>query len=73
MTEQSLLNQIQQLPVAEQVELLRDMWDSLVDSGQPLGLSERQRHDLDRRLEQYRKTPEHVISWPEARKEIEGS
>lgn len=71
MSDNSLLTQIRQLPVQEQVDLLRDVWDSLVDSGETVGLTSEQQRDLDRRLQRHRESPEDVVSWEQARREIE--
>jgi putative addiction module component (TIGR02574 family) len=71
MSDNSLLTQIRQLPVQEQVDLLRDVWDSLVDSGGIVGLTSEQQRDLDRRLQRHRESPEDVVSWEQARREIE--
>ncbi len=71
MSSQPLLSQIRQLPVPEQVELLRDVWDALVDSGATIGLTSEQQRELDQRLQQHRESPDNVISWEQARREIE--
>lgn len=71
MSDNSLLTQIRQLPVSEQVDLLRDVWDLLVDSGQSVGLTREQQRDLDRRLQRHRESPDDVVSWEQARREIE--
>lgn len=71
MSENSLLAQIRQLPISEQVDLLRDVWDSLVDSGETVGLTREQQHDLDERLQRHRETPDDLVSWEQARREIE--
>lgn len=71
MSDQSLLTQIRQLPVSEQLDLLRDVWDSLVDSGETVGLTREQQRDLDGRLQRHRESPDDVVSWEQARREIE--
>ena len=71
MSDHSLLAQIRQLPISEQVDLLRDVWDSLVDPGETVGLTREQQHDLDERLQRHRETPDDLVSWEQARREIE--
>lgn len=71
MSTASLLSQIRQLPVSEQVELLREVWDALADSGEAIGLTPQQQRELDRRLQEHRESPEDVIPWEQARAEIE--
>jgi putative addiction module component (TIGR02574 family) len=71
MSENSLLSQIRQLPISEQVDLMRDVWDSLVDSGETVGLTHEQQRDLDQRLQRHQESPDDVVSWEQARREIE--
>lgn len=71
MSDNSLLTQIRNLPVSEQIDLLRDVWDSLVDSGEVVGLTSEQQRDLDRRLQRHEESPDDVFSWEQARREIE--
>jgi putative addiction module component (TIGR02574 family) len=71
MSDNSLLAQIRQLPISEQVDLLRDVWDSLVESGETVGLTLEQQRNLEERLQRHQESPGDVVSWEQARREIE--
>ncbi len=52
-----------QLSVAERIQLAEDIWDSLVEIPRPIALTEEQRDELDRRLDDYRQYPDNSIAW----------
>jgi putative addiction module component (TIGR02574 family) len=52
-----------QLSVAERIQLAEDIWDSLTEVPRPVVLTESQREELDRRLEDYHLHPQDGISW----------
>jgi putative addiction module component (TIGR02574 family) len=56
------LNQIAALPVQDQIELLYQAWDRLLDSGWEPELSEEQKAEFDRRLDDLDKNPQNVVS-----------
>jgi putative addiction module component (TIGR02574 family) len=56
------LNQIAALPVPDQIELLHQAWDRLLDSGWEPELSEEQKAEFDRRLDDLDAHPENVVS-----------
>lgn len=66
------LTQILQLSVAERIQLVEDIWDSILAVPESLKLTERQRQELDQRLQAYRKQPESTIPWEEVKKRIRG-
>jgi putative addiction module component (TIGR02574 family) len=43
----------QQLPVAERIRLVEDLWDSIAADQQTLPLTAEQRAEIDRRLDAY--------------------
>ena len=51
------------LSVAERIRLVEDIWDSVAEIPQSLPLTDAQREELDRRLEDYRRSPNEGISW----------
>jgi len=60
------------LSPAERLQLAQDLWDS-VDSAAGvdiLPLTDSQRQELDRRLDDLESNPDDSISWPEARDNI---
>ncbi|HNS19373.1 MAG TPA: addiction module protein [Sedimentisphaerales bacterium] len=58
------------LSIAERIELIGDLWDSLAESPEAVALTEAQKAELDRRLEAYRKNPTAGASWPVVRDRI---
>lgn len=61
-----LLDELLDLPPAERLELIGDLWDSLEPSDLP-PLTEEQIKELDRRLADHEAHPEKAIPWPEVR------
>lgn len=64
---------ILQLSVAERIQLVEDIWDSIVAAPESLPVTEAQRQELDRRLEAYREDPATVTPWHEVKKRIRSS
>ena len=57
-----LLEEIKKLSVRERLELLEKIWDSLHDTPEAVPLSDAQRQELDRRLENLERDPGSVES-----------
>ena len=51
------------LPLAERVELIETLWQSIAEEGYEPPLTSEQAAELDRRLEAHRRNPDDVISW----------
>jgi len=58
------------LPVAERLELVETIWDSIAEMPEALRLTQAQEAELDRRLEAYRQDPTAGSPWPEVRARI---
>lgn len=58
------------LPVAERLELVQAIWDSVAQTPDPYPLTEAERSELDQRLEAYQRNPEAVSSWAEVKARI---
>ena len=56
------LKQIAALSVQDQIELLHQAWDRLLDSGWEPELSEAQKAEFDRRLDDLNVNPQNVVS-----------
>jgi putative addiction module component (TIGR02574 family) len=56
------LSDILQLSVAERIQLVEDIWDSIAVVPEAVPLTEEQKAELDRRLESYRANPNEGIS-----------
>ena len=58
---------IEQLSVDEKIVLVNAIWDSIADEPHPPLLSEAQRSELERRLEDAKRNPDDVMPWEEVR------
>jgi putative addiction module component (TIGR02574 family) len=64
------MSDVLELPVAERLKLVEAIWDSIAESPEAFPLTEQQRAELDRRLDEYEKDPEAGAPWPEVRARI---
>jgi putative addiction module component (TIGR02574 family) len=60
----------EKLSIAERLQLVEDIWDSIADETEALPLTDAQKAELDRRLEQYRRDPDSAIPWEQVREEL---
>ena len=67
------LADVLELSVPERIQLVEDIWDSIAVIPQPVPLTEAQRDELDRRLEDYRQHPEDGSTWDEVERRILGT
>ena len=58
---------IEQLSVEERIALVEELWDSIAEA---TPLTEAQRAELDRRLEDHRSDPEDVVPWESVKASI---
>ncbi|MEJ7849219.1 MAG: addiction module protein [Pyrinomonadaceae bacterium] len=58
-----LLDEILELPVAERIKLVGDIWDSIADVPDAVEITVEQKAELDRRMDDYRRNPENTIPW----------
>lgn len=66
----TLLSEILQLSVAEQIQLVEDIWDSIATVPDAVSLSEEQNAELERRLEAYQANPGEGISWNDLKEKL---
>ncbi len=67
----STLEEILKLSVAERIQLVEDIWDSIVASPASLPVTDAQKAELDRRLADYRANPGAGRTWEEVRESLE--
>jgi putative addiction module component (TIGR02574 family) len=58
------------LSIAERIELIGDLWDSLAETPEAIPLTEAQKAELKRRREAYRKDPTACVPWSVVRDRI---
>ena len=61
------IQEIAKLTVAERLELVEDIWDTIAAAPDSLPVTEAQRQELDRRMADCREHPDDVRSWQEIR------
>jgi putative addiction module component (TIGR02574 family) len=69
------LEQLRALPVAERLQLVEDLWDSIADEAPDVAVpvTPELAAELDRRLAEHRADPTSAISWDEVRAELLGA
>jgi putative addiction module component (TIGR02574 family) len=60
---------IDKLSVDEKLVLIGAIWDSIADEPHPSFLSDEQRRELERRLDDADRNPDDAISWDDVRNE----
>ena len=63
-------DEIEQLSVAERVQLAEDIWDSIAAAPEMLPVTEAQRAELDRRLALLGQDPSRTVPWDEVRSKL---
>ncbi|MCD9186578.1 MAG: addiction module protein [Pyrinomonadaceae bacterium] len=64
------VSEILQLSVAERVQIVEDIWDSIAEKPEELGLSEGEKIELDKRLESYKQNPDEGTEWETLKKNL---
>ncbi len=62
--------EIRKLSLAERVQLLEDVWDSIADEPDAWELTQEQKDELDRRLVAHKDNPKAGLSWDEVKAHI---
>jgi putative addiction module component (TIGR02574 family) len=62
---------ILKLTVSERLDLIETIWESISDTSAEIPLTEAQRREIDRRLDQYAVSPPRLRTWEEVRARIE--
>lgn len=65
----SLLDEIQ-LSLAERIQLVEDVWDSIAAAAEEFPIPDSHREELARRREEHRRSPEDVVPWEEVRRQL---
>jgi putative addiction module component (TIGR02574 family) len=59
----NLVETAKSLPLAERIQLVEALWESMAQEGYEPPLTSEQAAELDRRLEAHRRDPDSVVSW----------
>jgi putative addiction module component (TIGR02574 family) len=59
-----------QLTVAERIQLVEDIWDSVAAFPESVPLTGPQKRELDQRMQEFRDDPDEGISWAELKKTL---
>ena len=70
MTSNALRKELFRLSVAERLELVEELWDSIPAEDEALEPTPEQREDLDSRLAEADADPDGGVRWEEARERI---
>lgn len=63
-------SEILQLSVAERIQLVEDIWDSIANVPEAISLTEEQEAELERRLEAYQANRAEGISWNDLKEKL---
>ena len=64
------IEELLKLSVAERIQLVEDLWDSIAADPEGLPLTEAQKAELDRRLEEHRADPHSAVPWEVVRERL---
>ncbi len=68
--ENLLPSNIQQLSIAERLQLVQDIWDSITLSPDLVPVTDQQQQELDNRLQRYNQNPDSGKSWEEVKQKF---
>ena len=68
MSSEMIFKEARALPLAERIELCRDLWDGIVESKE---LTPGEAELIDRRLEDHLDNPNDVVSWEEVKAKLD--
>ena len=58
------------LSVSERIQPVKDIWDSIAEVPEEVGLTDEQKAEIDRRLAAYRRNPDEGSPWELVRERI---
>ena len=62
--------EISQLSIAERIQFAEDLWESILERQDELPLTDAQKQELDRRLENYQQNPASGSTWQEVKQRL---
>jgi putative addiction module component (TIGR02574 family) len=67
LAKQDILN----LSISERIQLVEDIWDSIVEMPEAVTLTDDQKRELDNRLDAYHRDPNKGSPWEEVRRRVQ--
>jgi len=67
------LKQLRELPVAERIQLVEDLWDTISEDPGSVRLTPAQTTELDRRLDRLVESPDEGVEWETLRSRIQNA
>jgi putative addiction module component (TIGR02574 family) len=67
------VSEILQLSVAERIQIVEDIWDSISESSESLVLPDVEKEELDKRLADYNQNPSEGIEWETLKRNLSES
>jgi len=62
-----IISVIIKLSLAERIQIVEDIWDSIFDSNEQLSITPEQKTELDKRYLEYKRNPDNHSSWEEVK------
>lgn len=72
MTDSTLPPEIRSLPVAQRIDLVEQIWDSIVEDEHAFELTDSQKAELDRRIASHKESPGRGTPWEDVKKQLLG-
>jgi len=66
----NFVDTVKRLPLAERIELVEALWESIAQEGYEPPLTTEQAVEIDRRLEAHGRNPDDVVSWEAIKKDL---
>jgi putative addiction module component (TIGR02574 family) len=63
--------ELRRFSIAERVQLVEEIWDSIEEDAEDLPITDTQRVELDRRLAEYEGDPSGAKTWAELREDLD--
>lgn len=67
------IEQLRALPVAERIQLVEDLWDTIAAEAGGVALSPAHLEELDRRLDRFERSPTEGVEWSALKVRIQSS
>jgi putative addiction module component (TIGR02574 family) len=61
-----------EMSVSDRIKLAQDIWDSITLDPAAIPVSEAERQEIERRLDEYERNPHATIPWDEVKKQVLG-